>query len=192
MVKVAILHEGNEKKTHDNELLKLLITKLNLDLNRVTFIGMGNKSNFFKKEFIKYKRLQQHIQREAIEKVLFVIDADYEQNDSRYGGYNNTKKEIQKIIKELKLENYSDIYITCDPLEQCGYLESLILSSIPIKQKECIEIFLECSEFKSKENHKAILNQIYKIAYPNAPFDFSHSNFDELKTKLKKLFEEEI
>jgi len=26
----------------------------------------------------------------------------------------------------------------------------------------------------------------------NAPFDFSHSNFDELKTKLKKLFEEEI
>jgi hypothetical protein len=192
MVKVAILHEGNEKKTHDNELLKLLITKLNLDLNRVTFIGMGNKSNFFKKEFIKYKRLQQHIQREAIEKVLFVIDADYEQNDLRYGGYNNTKKEIQKIIKELKLENYSDIYITCDPLEQCGYLESLILSSIPIKQKECIENFLECSEFKSKENHKAILNQIYKIAYPNAPFDFSHSNFDELKTKLKKLFEEEI
>jgi hypothetical protein len=192
MVKVAILHEGNEKKTHDNELLKLLITKLNLDLNRVTFIGMGNKSNFFKKEFIKYKRLQQHIQREAIEKVLFVIDADYEQNDSRYGGYNNTKKEIQKVIKELKLENYSDIYITCDPLEQCGYLESLILSSIPIKQKECIEIFLECSEFKSKENHKAILNQIYKIAYPNAPFDFSHSNFDKLKTKLKKLFEEEI
>jgi hypothetical protein len=189
---VAILHEGNAKKTADNQLLKLLIANLNLDESRVRFFGIGTKSNFFKLDNRTYNELKIEIEERAIKKVLFVIDADYEQNDSRYGGYNNTKKEIQKIIKELKLENYSDIYITCDPLEQCGYLESLILSSIPIKQKECIEIFLECSEFKSKENHKAILNQIYKIAYPNAPFDFSHSNFDKLKTKLKKLFEEEV
>ena len=192
MVKVAILHEGNSKKTNDNQLLKLLIESLNLEMKKVKFIGMGTKSNFFKRDNLDYKEIVKDIQREGIERTLFVVDADYEVNDSTYGGYQNTKIELEKVISELGLENYSDIYITCDPNEKCGYLESLILSTIPQKEKECIETFLECSDFKSKENHKAILNQIYKIAYPNAPFDFSHKNFDELKTKLKNLFEEEI
>ncbi|MDO8261063.1 MAG: hypothetical protein Q7T50_06245, partial [Candidatus Magasanikbacteria bacterium] len=89
---------------------------------------------------------------------------------------------------ELSLSGLSDIYVTCNPNTKDGYLESLILSSIPKKQKECIETFLNCSEFKSKDNHKSILNQIYKIAYPNAPYDFSHKNFDELKQKLQNLF----
>ena len=191
MVKVVILHEGNSKKSKDNQLLKLLIESLDLDIQKVKFIGMGTKSNFFKKNNLDYREIVKDIQREAIERVLFVVDADYEQNDSIYGGYQNTKTELEKIIKELNLEEYSDIYITCDPNEQCGYLESLILSTIPQKEKECIETFLECSDFKSKENHKAILNQIYKTAYPNAPFDFSHQNFNKLKTKLKNLFEEQ-
>jgi len=191
MVKVAILHEGNSKKTNDNQLLKLLIESLNLDVRRVKFIGMGTKSNFFKSSNLDYIEIIEDIQREAIDKILFVVDADYENNDSIYGGFKNTKIELEKIIKELGLENYSDIYITCDPMVQCGYLESLILSTIPQKQKECIENFLECSDFKSKENHKAILNQIYKTAYPNAPFDFTHQNFNKLKTKLKNLFEEQ-
>jgi len=191
MVKVAILHEGNSKKTHDNQLLKLLLAEMNLDEKKVRFIGVGNKSNFFKIDNIDYIKLKMDIEYEKFSKILFVVDADYEKNDSIYGGYQNTKIELEKIIKKLNLEEYSDTYITCDPIEKCGYLESLILSTIPQKEKECIETFLECSDFKSKENHKAILNQIYKTAYPNAPFDFSHENFDELKTKLKNLFEEE-
>ena len=150
------------------------------------------KSNFFKLDNRSYNELKLEIEERAINKILFVIDADYKQNDSKYGGYDNSKKELEKIIKELELKEISDIYITCDPDNQCGYLESLILSTIPPKQKDCIEDFLECSEFKSKENHKAILNQIYKMGYPNAPYDFSHLNFNKLKTKLKKLFEEEI
>jgi len=190
-MKVAILHEGNSKKTNDNELVKLLITQLGLNNREVDFFGFGAKSNFFKIDNREYKILLQKIEEQTISKVLFVVDADYIENDSIYGGYNNTKRELEKIIKELKLEKNSDIFITCEPDEQCGYLESLILSSIPKEQKECIETFLECSDFKSKENHKAILNQIYKTAYPKAPFDFSHKNFDELKQKLKNLFEEE-
>jgi len=191
MVKVAILHEGNSKKTHDNQLLKLLLSEMNLDEKRVRFIGIGSKSNFFKIDNIDYIKLKIDMKDEKFSKILFVIDADYEQNDSIYGGYNKTKIELEKIIKELDLEEYSDAYITCDPTEKCGYLESLILSTIPQKEKECIETFLECSDFKSKENHKAILNQIYKTAYPNAPFDFSHENFNELKQKLKNLFKEQ-
>jgi len=189
-MKVAILHEGNSKKTNDNELLKLLIGELKLNIEQVSFFGFGAKSNFFKVDNREYKMLLQKMEERTISKVLFVVDADYIENDSVYGGYKNTKIELEKIIKELNLEEYSDTYITCDPTEQCGYLESLILSTIPKKEKECIETFLECSDFKSKENHKAILNQIYKTAYPNAPFDFSHQNFDELKTKLKNLFKE--
>lgn len=189
-MKIAILHEGNAKKTNDNELLKLLISELNLNIEQVIFFGLGTKSNFFNANNREYKILLQKIEERTIERVLFVVDADYENNDSKYGGYKNTKEELEKVIKLLNLKKQSDIYITCDPREKCGYLESLILSTIPEKQKECIETFLECSDFKSKENHKAILNQIYKTAYPKAPFDFSHANFDELKEKLKNLFEE--
>ncbi len=189
MVKVAIFHEGNAKKTVDNELLKLLLKELNLDINSINFIGMGTKSNFFKIDNDNYKELAIGIKSEAIEKVLFVIDADYEKNDSKYGGFQNTKRELESIIKKLEIEENSDIFITCDPKRKDGYLESLILSSIPQNQKECIEDFLSCSNFTSKDNHKSILNQIYKTAYPQAPFDFSHQNFDILKKKLKDLFD---
>ncbi len=188
MVKVAILHEGNSNKTNDNELLKLLLNDLGFDENEVEFFGFGSKSNFFKLDNTKYKRLKLQIEEESINKVLFVVDADYEINDTKCGGYENTKLELEKIISDLSLSEISDIYVTCDPQTEDGYLESLILSSIPKKQKECIETFLDCSEFKSKENHKSILNQIYKKAYPDAPFDFQHPNFDELKQKLQNLF----
>ena len=188
MVKVAIFHEGNENKTNDNELLKLLLEKLELPSKRVKFIGMGTKSNFFKLDNKNYRQLKMDVDSEQICKVLFVVDADYEANDAVYGGYTNTQKEIQKIITELGIAAISDIYITCDNTK-CGYLESLILSTIPDERKKCIEDFLGCSEFKSKENHKAILNQIYKAGYPDAPYDFEHSNFDTLKQKLKNLFD---
>lgn len=188
MVKVAILHEGNAQKTNDNELLKLLLKKLNLDETRVEFFGFGAKSNFYKVDNVKYGRLRLQIEEESISKVLFVLDADYEENDNKYGGAEKTKAELEKIISALNLSELSDIYVTCDPNTKDGYLESLILSSIPQTQKECIETFLGCSEFTSKENHKSILNQIYKIAYPNAPYDFTHKNFDELKQKLQNIF----
>ena len=189
MVKVAIFHEGNNKKTHDNELIALLIKQLRLDIERVKFFGMGSKGNFFKIDHKNYKELKLDIELRNVSKVLFVVDADYEENDKTYGGYANTKRELEKFIEKLGIKDISDIYIMCEPSSKCGYLESFILSTIPQKQKECIETFLDCSEFKSKENHKAILNQIYKIAYPNAPFDFSHPNFNELKQKLINLFE---
>ena len=189
MVKVAIFHEGNAKKTHDNELLQLLIEELSLPLENVKFVGMGTKSNFFKQDNDNYKELLLDIRRKAIQKALLVVDADYPENDSIYGGAESTQRELEKILIELNLNEKVDIYVTCDPIEQNGYLESLILSTIPESDKNCIEDFLDCSDFKSKENHKAILNQIYKIAYPKAPFDFNHPNFNTLKTKLQTLFE---
>lgn len=186
---VAILHEGTAKKTADNELLKLLLESLELDETQVKFFGMGSKNNFFKKEDNeKYEVLLTEVKEENISKILFVVDADNQTNDNVYGGYQNTEQHLKRIINELGLDDIADIYITCDPTTKCGYLESLILSSIPVNQKKCIEDFLNCSEFKSKDNHKKILHQIYKSAYPNAPFDFNHSNFNDLKIKLQELF----
>jgi hypothetical protein len=190
--KVAILHEGSNKKNdkNDNGLLRLLIEKeLKLDIERVVFFGMDAKSNFFKLENYNYIELRSYIKNEEINKLLLVVDADYEQNDKKYGGYENTEEALKNIIDELEFEIYSDIYIVCDPEIKEGYLESLILSSIPSKHENCIEGFLSCSEFKSKENDKSILNQIYNIAYPNEPYNFSHQNFEELKQKLRNLFE---
>jgi len=180
---VVILHEGK----NDKELLELLITKLELNIDRVRFLVMRGKSDFFKSEHLNYQKIKNSIENEEINKLLFVVDADYEHNDKKYSGYKNTKNELKSIIDELGFTEYSDIYIVCDPETKEGYLESLILSTIPEKHKNCIDDFLSCSEFKSKDNDKSILNQIYKIAYPNKPYDFSHKKFNILKQKLKKL-----
>lgn len=190
VTKVAILHEGNAKKTNDNLLLKLLIENLALESDKVEFFGVGAKSNFFKKATNSYRLLLSRMDEGEISKVLFVVDADYEKNDQKYGGYKNTNDSLVNIISDLNLTSCADIYITCDPKNKEGYLESFILSTIPHEHKICIENFLSCSDFKSKENHKSILNHLYKIAYPNTPFDLSHKHFNELKQKLKKLFDQ--
>ncbi len=192
MKPIYILHEGNARKTHDNKLISLLLEDLikelpEIDLDNVEFHGMGGKSNFFNLENYS-SLLRQGVETDRIKKILFVVDADDIKNDALYGGYENTEKALNKIIAELGFQEVCSTYIMCDPVTKIGYLESFILSTIPEHQKNCIERFLECSQFKSKENHKAILNQIYNMAYPNAPYDFKHSHFEELKTKLTNLF----
>jgi len=200
MVKVAILHEGKASSagkvgSADHELLKQLIEKLSEEnrelftLNRVEFYGMGGKSNFFKKDFRKYEGLLQLIEADQISKALFVMDADNEKNDAIYCGYENTLAAWRIFVTDnLKIHNISDIYITCDPTTQTGYVESLLLSTLNNDQKACIETFLNCSDFKAKGHDKAIFNQIYKMAYPDAPDDLQHAHFYELKQKLRALF----
>jgi hypothetical protein len=173
----AILHEG---KSIDKSFFQLLLDNLKLDKDAVRFYGMGTKSNFFNVEHIQYKTLKDDILDTPISKVLFIIDADE--------SFENTKEKLKKTIEELGLNEISDFYIACNQETEKGYLESIILSSLPNEQKECIENFLKCSEFKSKTHDKSILNEIYKKAYPNAPYDFSHKNFNELKQKLQNLF----
>lgn len=187
MVKVAILHEGHPKKSQDNWLLKSLISELELDSTLIQFYGVDAKSNFFKAESWFYPQLQELVQDGQISKILFVIDADYEKKDQIYGGYRNTLTQWNTITQQLGIHTISSIYITCDPRTQEGYLGSLLLSTLDEAKVSCIENFLNCSQFKSKDNHKSILNQIYKTAYPNAPFDLKHTHFDELKQKLRDL-----
>ncbi|HIO93519.1 MAG TPA: hypothetical protein EYG68_11865 [Leucothrix mucor] len=191
MVKYAIFHEGKDsKEAANNNLIRFLIKHLNLNVEKVQFYPMSSKTNFFKLDCLRYKELLQDIKIEEISKAFFVLDADSKRSDAKYGGYENTQRELSTILDNLGISEISDTYISCNPVTQTGYLESLILSTIPDEQRACIEQFLECSEFKSKDNAKVILNQIYKQAYPNAPYDFSHENFNELKEKLTALFSE--
>jgi hypothetical protein len=178
---VAILHEG---KSIDKSFFQLLLDDLKLNTTPVNFYGMGTKSNFFNKEFAQYQDLSLEIERENIDKVLFIIDADE--------SFEQTEAKLLTIIDELQIKEISHYYIACDPITRKGYLESLILSSLSEEQKTCINDFLTCSDFKSKTHDKSIFNIIYKNAYPNAPFDFSHSNFAPLKEKLINLFNESI
>jgi len=185
MKSLIIFHEG---KSIDKDFFKLLMKDLNLDSEKVEFYGMGTKSNFFKKDNINYKNLLLEI--EEIDKILFIIDSDYEK-EKKYGGYQNTLREVGNIQDELNIKDISDTFIAYDKNsdKKEGYLESLILSSLTDEQNNCIKSFLEkCPEFKGKNSHKSIFNIIYKNAYPNKPFNFKHPNFDELKEKLIYLF----
>lgn len=188
MVKVAILHEGNAGKSDDHWLLRKLIEILALDVKTVEFFGVGTKSNFFRCDSNVYTRLLPLVKEtEQITKALFVIDADCVANDQKYGGHENVQREWQAVVQNLGIEHLSSLHITCDPRTREGYVESLLLATLDEPKAACIQQFLACSEFASKENHKAIMNQIYKIAYPKAPFDLQHPFFDELKDKLRDL-----
>lgn len=179
----AIICEG---KT-DQAFLEVLLKHCKISAEQIDFYVMGNKSNFFKPENKKYRELIPKVQTDQVERILFVIDADCVANDQKHGGVENTQRELNLIIQKHNMMLNSKVFISCDPETKTGYLESLILATIPTEQRVCIEEFLNCSQFKSKENHKAIVNQIYSIAYPNAPYNFEHHYFDALKKKLQWL-----
>lgn len=176
-----IICEGSD----DKEFLEKLLE--DLDIKIIDIVYLGNKSNIFKVD--SYEDIKDEIGT-LYKKILFIFDSDSENSDNRYGGYENSEREIKELIDNLNFNSIADYYIMCDPNTKNGYLESFILSTIEDKQRKCIEDFLDCSEFKSKEHHKAIFNKIYKLGYPNAPYNFEHKNFDELKDKIKKLIED--
>ncbi|MFU8788258.1 MAG: DUF3226 domain-containing protein [Methylobacter sp.] len=184
MVKAAILHEGNNKDTSDKKFIKGLLANLGLDANFIQFEDFGSKSNFFKRE--KYSLLKQQVETDQIDKILFIVDADHKEDDAIYKGFGNTEKQLNKIINELGFQDIAKFYIVCSPDTRTGYLESLILASLPEKERECIECFVECSQMNNKD-HKRIL-KLYKRAYCNPPDNLNHPCFNDLKAELKKLF----
>ncbi|MEZ5673063.1 MAG: DUF3226 domain-containing protein [Thiotrichaceae bacterium] len=186
MKSIAIICEG---KT-DMEFIRGVVKHLDFKQEQVDFYVMGSKSRFFDKTDKKYRELKLRVEADQIVKVLFMIDADNAEKDQVYGGFENTQRELMLIIKQLGFAEISQVFITCDPTTKTGYLESLILSTLCEKQRACIQRFLDCSEFKSKEDHKAIINQVYKTAYPEAPYNFEHQHFNELKQQLTELFQD--
>ena len=189
MVKVAILHEGSSNdKTADKKLIRSLIEKLGLPESSIIYYAFGSKTEFFKITNLNYIELKEYVEAETIDRILFIVDADYEKDDAKYKGYQNTEKELKNIIDELGFNDIARFYIVCDPVTKTGYLESLILASLSAEKRNCIEHFIECSEINPKQIHKTIINHLYTIAYPDPPYNFDHAHFDELKAELTNLF----
>jgi len=196
MKPIVILHEGNDKSSLDNKLVKNLIEHLKLDekdadkeFKKIKFYGMGVKSNFFNANFVVYRELIQRIADYEISNIFFILDAD--NCNKNQGGLIKTQEKLQAMIKSLGWEEISSFYITHDPQTEHkeGFIESLLLSTIPQDKKECIDKFLECFGFIAKDGDKSTYERIYKsIAHPLPPYNFDHPHFDELKQKLRSLF----
>ncbi|QWF71810.1 hypothetical protein KEF85_04885 [Methylomonas paludis] len=184
---IAILHEG-KKDNLEQVLLLQLLQELKLPSEKCQLYAMGSKSNFFKSEHVNYQRLGDLVNADQVDKILFVLDADDAKNDVKFGGYDNTSTHIQSMINTLGWQAISDFYIVCNPGTSSGYLESLVLASLPEHQRLCINNFLSCSEFRAKDHHKDIYRVIYEIAFPQAPWNFQHPHFQLLKEKLQALF----
>ena len=185
MKRIAILHEGNDKSSLDNKLIKNLITHLKLDIEKADFYGMGVKSNFFNRDYIAYKSLKAQIQREEIKNLLFIVDAD----SGHDGGLEKTQSRLETVIAELDFNAISQFFIMRNPKTNEGYVESFILSTIPEDKMKCINQFLKCSGFEAKDGEKSTYERIYKsIAHPLSPYNFEHENFKELKEILTSLF----
>jgi hypothetical protein len=187
-MKVAIICEGVGDKTFLEDFIKHLEIE-----TKPNFYVCGGKSNLLDPRYRKYTELKNVVAAEA-HKLLFVVDADKSVNGTNCGGLEKTQRALCALITELGLEDASsthDTYVMHDPTTLTGNLESVILSTISEEQKGCFQSFFSCSKFESEEQHKIILTKIYKVIYPNTPYDFSHSNFDELKNKLLSLFTSE-
>ena len=176
-----ILHEGKD----DKKYIKRVCEYLNIEVSDENFYEMGSKSTFFKEDNPIYSMIKND---PRVEKILFVIDADYKKDNSIYGGYENSQRELIKIIDNLELKSISDFYIACDPKTKDGYFETLFYSCVPEDLKKCYNSFMDCSKFKAKQNYKTIITKLHELSSPSKPYSFDHENFDELKEKLINLF----
>ncbi|MDQ7046320.1 MAG: hypothetical protein Q9M39_01340 [Sulfurovum sp.] len=183
---VKIVCEGKS----DKNKLKEILVFLDIDCSDDNFIVMGNKSTIFKENDDRYKTLTTLIKAQKIEKILFIVDADYQKDNSIYGGYYNTENALDILIEKLNIKSMSSFYISCNPLSKDGYLESLLLSTVDENLKVCYDEFLDCIEFEEKNHHKYIMEQLHKITSPKKPYDLEHPYFRELIGKLSNLFKE--
>jgi len=180
----VILHEGKD----DKKYIKKFLNILNIESSDDNFFEMKGKPNFYKTNSIAYRRIKQKVNNKQIEKILFILDADYEKDNSKYGGYNNTKEQLDIIIDGLGLKDISKIFIACNPQTKDGFFEVLLFSAVSEELKGCYQDFINCSKFNKKENYKTVMSDLHKYSSPGKPYDFNHKNFKELKDKLLWLF----
>jgi len=181
---VKIICEGSSDKNKIKELLRFLEIEHSDD----NFVVMGNKSNIFKSNHDNYRTILALIDADKIDRILFVVDADYQKDNSEYGGYENTQNRLKELIERLDIAEISSWFISCNPNSKDGYLESLLLSTVDENLRNCYDEFLDCIEFKEKNQHKYIMEQLHKITKPNKPYDFGHKNFEGLRKMLVELF----
>ena len=63
---------------------------------------LGNKSNFFKIETYENNNILASLKEKEYNKIIFIFDSDYIKNDGKYGGFENSEREIENIIQIIK------------------------------------------------------------------------------------------
>lgn len=145
---------------------------------------MGGKRKLLDSSNAKYQKLKMKIENNDIEKALFIFDCDFERDDKECNGIDNSKKCFEKLKNDLQWEIPIEVHIFNRNLDY------FLVETI--KTKECYEYFdqlVECLEIeKVKPNKKPIAN-LYRDLYPAPHFAFEDDKFNDLKQKLKNLFE---
>ncbi|MCB4747324.1 MAG: hypothetical protein LGB54_01825 [Sulfurovum sp.] len=179
---VIIAFEGKS----DGEFFNSLLDEYGLDKTRVTYYNFRGKDNIFNIGHEYYDEIEKKYL-SKLEKILFVVDADNDKDPNPNRGFEASKKALKQLIDDLGFDEVSiDYYIMCDEKRE-GNLESFLLSILDDEQKECIDNFKEC--YKYELTDKWAYNTFYK--QKKEPFDFNHQNFDKLREKLEKLYEEQ-
>jgi hypothetical protein len=180
---MRIFCEGSDDKNFIVGLLKHLEStgELNFKPEYSKYIHSKNgKSKLLDKN--NYKKESKLINKQ-IRKAMFIFDADFEQ-DNKNGGLEKSKVAIEKLIQDLKWNIPTDYYIFDKNLDD------FIIKTLEKDQQKCFQEFDKCLKIETENKNKKISTCIYKKLYPQSPYDFSHQNFNELKTKLKDLFNE--
>lgn len=170
---VALIHEGKTDKEFFTDLLRAY--NLPYTEDRIKYINFESINNIFQVGYSYYDDLENEIKIGKISKLLIVIDADFK--------YDKHLSRLEDTIKNLDFDIPIDFYIMCNENNE-GNLESFLLSILDEEQKECFKKFIKCYQYDLSDK------KIYNIFYKDMkhPFDYNHSNFDELKQKLKNLF----
>jgi len=185
-----IFVEGNDDKNFLVSLLQDLKKSNDIDLkepaNFQNYIEvMGSKAKLLDATNSKYEKNSKKIKIGTIQKVLFIFDCDFIEDDNKCNGMQKSKECYDKLIKELDWDISSDVYIFDKNLDY------FLIETI--KDKECYTNFdglVKCLEVeKIKPNKKPIAN-LYRDLYPYPKFEYKDEKFNEVKQKLKNLFEE--
>lgn len=179
---VRIVCEGVDDEGFLKSLLRHLeIKNSDYDFNQNIQSTKG-KSILLQSATYKKNRLNQEVGKN-VDKVLFVFDADFATDDNKCGGLKNSEECIEQLIKDLNWGIEVNYYIFDKNLDD------FIINTLNEDQKKCFEEFDQCLKIEVENKNKKISTCIYKKLYPQAPYDFSHANFEPLKQKLSELFQ---
>jgi len=182
---VKIICEG----VGDVKNIKKVLDFFNIEYIDDMFIYTNGKSFLVNSKSEVYDTLKKQLEIGQVDKILIIADVDDSKNDEKLCGEKNTISKIEKLQEELNIQGKSDYFLACDPQTRKGYFESLLLSTVDEEVKKCYEEFRICSGLNSKATDKNIMSELHNLTKPDKPYDFNHQNFDELKEKLIKLFE---
>lgn len=183
--KKLIVCEGPDDK---GLITRFLIEYLNFSKNDFQIEVMNGKSFLLDESNERYQRIKQMFDTGQYSRILFVLDADYEENDAMFGGFDNSETQVKNLITKLGLSDVADYFISCDPVTKEGNLEHLLLSAAEPSKRNCIESFISCIQGMQTDGNKKIVYSSYNVIFKEHPYNFDHSNFDALKQKMSWLF----